>query len=110
MILSVFVAFGFFVLLVFLFAVIRWRIESLKAKKILSHVFRGQDLPLPHLLLGTSYSWPTFKITFDSSETFRRAHERGLLTNFEQQLRQLYGTEFDPSRAVTYLYEDSNNR
>ena len=92
--------------LVFIYARIRIHITRRKPKKILSYIFKNTQFPVPSIKFGYSYWWPTFELTFDTLNAFESAERNGLLHKFEAEIRNLYGPEFDPTRAISYLYRD----
>jgi hypothetical protein len=96
------------VLSVFIYGGTKNRITRNKQKRIFSDTFSDRNFSLPTIVFGYQYSWPIFKITFDSSTAFQNAQRQGLLTKFEKEIGSFYGPEFDPTIAITYLYPDKN--
>ena len=75
-----------------------------KQIRIFSDIFSDKNFPMPTIVCGNHYWWPTFKITFDSQTTYQNAKQQGLLTQFEKEIASFYDAEFDPTMAISYLY------
>jgi hypothetical protein len=95
------------VLLIFIYGQIKNRITRQKQLRIFSDTFDNKSFPLPTIVFGYQYWWPTFKVTFDSFTTYQIALQQGLLTKFEEQIGAIYGEDFEPKRAITYVYPDN---
>ena len=53
-------------------------------------VFKNSQIRLPKLKIGSSYSWPTFRITFSTKEDFEFAKTNGLIDLFKNKMRTKY--------------------
>lgn len=100
------VGFVTLILLIFIYIGIKNRILRHKQMKIFSEVFSDKQFPKPTIEFGFVYWWPTFKITFETSKAFQNAKQQGLLGKFEAEIGNIYGPEFDPARAISYLYPE----
>lgn len=77
---------------------------KLKQTKDFEEIFRKSEIKLPALKIGTSYSWPTFSITFSTKEDMEFAEQNGLIDQFKKILKTYYDKEFDPSLAIYCTY------
>ena len=97
----------YIVLLVGLWIGFQWlknkRIQSRQLKDF-EEVFRIAQIELPTLKFGTSYSWPTFEITFSKKEDLNFAEQNGHLELFKNQIKKYYNKEFNPDQAVYFTY------
>lgn len=91
-----------FLLLIFIYGGIQNRLLRKKQAKIFANIFGERNFPLPNLVMSSSYWWPTFEITFDSKSSFFNAQKQGLFEIFEHEICNIYGGDFDPSRAIAY--------
>jgi len=77
----------------------QWRLT-----KEFEKVFKNSPIKLPTLKIGSSYSWPTFDITFSTKEDLEFAESRGLIQQFKNRITIYYDKEFDPDRAIYCTY------
>ena len=80
------------------------RISQWRLTKEFENVFKNTQIKLPTLKIGSSYSWPTFDITFSTKEDLEFAESRGLIQQFKNRIRTYYDKEFDPDRAIYCTY------
>ena len=81
----------------------RNRTESRQYREFLN-VFQNTDITIPTLKFGSSYSWPTFDITFATKEDYQFAERNGLFDDFKNRIKAYYDSKFDPERAVYFTY------
>jgi hypothetical protein len=82
----------------------RKRLESIQYKEFLS-VFENQDITLPVLKFGWSYSWPTFTVMFANKADFEYAAENKMCELFNKKIEAFYDAEFDVEMAISYDYK-----
>lgn len=90
-------------LLVFIYGGTKNRITRNKQMRLFSNIFGDKNFPVPTIVFGHSYWWPTYRITFDSLISYQNAKQQGLLSNFEKGIADFYDSDFDPTSAITYL-------
>jgi hypothetical protein len=78
--------------------------SKLRQTKDFEDTFKNAQIKSPTLEIGTSYSWPTFAITFSSKEDLEFAESNGLIEQFKKKLRRYYDQDFDPDRALHCTY------
>lgn len=93
-----------FLLAMFAFGWIKHKINSTLLNREFFGVFKIDDIQTPILKLGSSYSWPTFNITFLSQKEFVYATEHGLIETYKEKLKKRYGSGFDTDLAVYVKY------
>jgi hypothetical protein len=72
--------------------------------RILKRLFKRSHIRPPTMKMGSSYSWPTFHITFSTKEDLELAEVNGLINQFKERLKSRYGGDFDPDMAVYCKY------
>ena len=87
----------------------RNRTESRQYRDFLK-VFQHTEISIPTLKLGSSYSWPTFSITFANKEDYEFAERNGLFDKFKNRIKSYYDSQFDPDRAVYFTYPGQKHR
>ncbi|NOS91902.1 MAG: hypothetical protein HOP30_08265 [Cyclobacteriaceae bacterium] len=98
-----------FVVIVVLFLMYGWlrnnRIRN-KQFKDFEDVFSQSGAKLPVLDFSSSYSWPTFTITFETKEDMELAEHNGQVDEFKKRMKSYYDSAFDPDRAIVSRYKD----
>lgn len=90
--------------------IVQSRREKARLLVVFGAAFRDIDYPEPTLKTGSSYSYPTFTITFATEEDMKAAQADGCLGIFKQSISELYGhcgsesNPFDAARAVWATY------
>ena len=87
---------------IFIYGVIKNRIIRNKQVRIFRSIFTENFICLPTIEFGFVYSWPTIKIVFKSKSDFDKAKEVGLTSKFENEIQNIYGDDFDSSKAISY--------
>lgn len=109
---------SYFVLLSLAALLAVWFIRgSVRHKRLVSGceaIFRkiyAAPSPMPRLEIGSSYSYPTFTLTFLSKREREAADEAGLNQSFKHEIDMLcrdYGSKsnpFDADKAVWFTYQ-----
>jgi hypothetical protein len=81
------------------------RLESRQYKEFLS-VFENQNITLPVLKFGWTYSWPTFTVMFANQVDFEYATQNKMCEQFNRKIEAFYNSEFEAERAIIYNYMD----
>lgn len=102
MILIVYIA--FIILVLVGLGWLRHKINQWNLTNIFNGVFKDSQIQKPTLKIGTSYSWPTFDITFATREDLELADKSGLIEKFKSKIRTRYTKDFDPDRAIYCRY------
>jgi hypothetical protein len=102
MILIVYIA--FIILVLVGLGWLKHKISQWNLTKVFNGVFRGSQVRQPTLKIGSSYSWPTFDITFLTKEDLELAKSSGLIDQFKNRIRSRYTKDFDPDRAIYCTY------
>src|SRR5688572_28400582 len=76
------------------------KITQLTLTKDFKSVFKNAQIELPTLRIGSSYSWPTFDITFSTKEDLEFAESSGLVSQFKNKIRMRYSKDFNPDKAI----------
>ncbi len=79
---------------------IKQKLNQRTITKDFERIFKDSQIKLPNLRLGTSYSWPTFDITFSTKDEMELAQTTGLIDKFKEKLKPKYSKDFDADRAV----------
>ena len=98
---------SFFVLLIGYIAfkkLSKKRLESKQYKEFLL-VFEDQNITLPSLKFGWTYSWPTFAVMFASKADFEYAMENKMCELFNRKIEAFYDSEFKADMAISYQYQ-----
>ncbi|WP_456461438.1 hypothetical protein [Reichenbachiella sp.] len=93
-----------FLAVMFAFGWLKYKIRSAILRREFLNTFRSNQQLTPKLEIGTSYSWPTFKITFTNQADFELASNSGLIETYKNKLKDRYGSDFDPELAVFITY------
>lgn len=99
-----------FVYIVFIILVLvglgwlKHKISQWSLTRVFKGVFNDSPIQKPTLRIGSSYSWPTFDITFSTKEDLEFAETSGLIKQFKNKIRTRYTKDFDPDRAIYYTY------
>lgn len=83
---------------------LKQKISRLTLNKEFKSVFKNSQIQIPTLKIGSSYSWPTFDITFSTKEDLELAETSGLINQFKTRIRRRYTKDFDPDRAIYCTY------
>lgn len=83
---------------------LKHKIRQWSLTRVFKNVFRGSQIRQPTLKIGSSYSWPTFDITFSTKEDLDFAETSGLIEKFKNKIRTRYAKDFDPDRAIYCTY------
>jgi hypothetical protein len=83
---------------------LKHKITQLSLTKSFNGIFKDSRIQRPTLKLGSSYSWPTFDITFSSKEDLEFAESNGLIEQFKNKIKTRYTKDFDPDRAIYCSY------
>ena len=94
------------IVIVFIYGATKNRIVRNKQMQIFTDTFNDTNFTLPTILFAYQYSWPTFKVLFDTLAAYQNAQRQGHLTKFEKEISTFYGPDFDPALAITYVYPD----
>jgi hypothetical protein len=99
-----------------------WVIGDIRSKRRHGRVqdafntaFALSGRPFPHLEVGSSYGYPTFKLTFTSKAERTNAQDAGCIDAFKHAVQLIYlhyGSKenpFDADRAVWSTYEDKDS-
>lgn len=71
---------------------------------VFENVFNDSRIQTPILRITSSYSWPTFDITFLTRKDLEFAETSGLIRTFKNKIRARYPKDFDPDRAICCTY------
>jgi hypothetical protein len=80
------------------------KINQLTLTKDFKSVFKNSQIELPTLRIGSSYSWPTFDITFSTKEDLEFAESSGLVSQFKNKIRMRHSKDFNPDKAIYCTY------
>jgi hypothetical protein len=83
---------------------LKHKINQWNLTNVFNGVFKDSQIQNPTLKIGTSYSWPTFDITFSTREDLEFAEKSGLIEKFKNKIRTRYTKDFDPDRAIYCTY------
>jgi hypothetical protein len=83
---------------------LKQKISQRSLTKVFRSVFKDSQIQLPTLKIASSYSWPTFDITFLTKEDLEFAETSGLIKQFKNRIRSRYTKDFDPDRAINCTY------
>ena len=83
---------------------LKHKISQWSLTKIFNGIFKDSRIQKPTLKLGSSYSWPTFDITFSTREDLEFAEKSGLIEKFKNKIKTRYTKDFDPDRAIYCTY------
>ena len=81
----------------------RKRIESKQYKEFLL-IFKNQNISLPTLKFGSSYSWPTFTVTFANQVDYEFAEKHKMFDLFDSKIESFYDSDFKADMAIYYKY------
>jgi hypothetical protein len=94
--------------IIFIYGIIKNKINRRKQIKIFKGVFTENYFPFPTIEFGFVYSWPTFKIVFKYKSDLERAKKLGLTLKFEKEIQNIYDGDFDSTRAVSYEFKEND--
>ena len=97
----------YIVFIILVLAGVGWlkqKISQRRLTKVFMTVFKDAQIKLPTLKIGSSYSWPTFDITFSAKEDLEFAETSGLIRQFKDRIASRYSKDFDSDRAIYCTY------
>jgi hypothetical protein len=94
----------FIILVLIGFGWLKHKINQWSLTRIFKSVFKDSKIQKPTLKIGSSYSWPTFDITFSTKEDLEFAETSGLIKQFKNKIRTRYSKDFEPDRAIYCTY------
>lgn len=83
---------------------LKHKINQWSLMRVFKSVFNDSRIQKSTLRIGSSYSWPTFDITFSTREDLEFAETSGLIKQFKNKIRTRYTKDFDPDRAIYCTY------
>ncbi len=105
-----------YIILIILFFVIRllynyWRKKKNDREQLeeLLLIFEGNNIALPEIKLGTSYSWQTYSVLFASKNDYDYAEQNKLFELFDKRVESFHDADFKADMAVSYKYPGQKN-
>ncbi len=102
--LTILIGLTILIFLIFIYGSVINAITRLRERRIFNYTFTTGDFTAPTIEFSRSYSWTTYKITFESVSDYQAATEQGLMVAFENEIAKISHREFDPSKAISYAY------
>ncbi len=91
----------------FVYGYLRQKYIESKQKADFLKIFGGWKNSLPILELGSSYSWKTFKVTFQNKNDLDFATKNKLTDDFKNCIKAYYSSKFDVDIAVDFTHYKS---
>ena len=80
---------------------------KLKCIKAANDVFSANNnISIPTIKMGTSYSYPTVEVIFNNNEDLENANLNGTCKSYEEKIQQIFSSikDFDATRAINFTY------
>lgn len=85
---------------------LRRKYTQLKQRKEFQLLFKKHSIALPKLEFGSSYSWPTFVVTFANKSDYDYAEETQLFIQFKEKIQSFYDQNFSADAAIYFTYPE----